>query len=149
MGRLMPLNLIWQDFLKIDPTGKTKEQIEEEKLYIIVERATYFNRDMTADTKTIVHNRKQMVVDGTGDYFGAPFSMPQYDLNYEPAFEKNFKEDYILEGINKKWLKFRFDILEIIAVAAHQIIQEFGWNYKYFVKKLILQQILFVQVVRH
>jgi hypothetical protein len=98
MGRLMPLNLIWQDFLKIDPTGKTRAQIEEEKLYIIVERATYFNRDMSTDTKTIVYNRKTMVVDGTGDYFGAPFSMGQYDLNYEPAFEKNVQRGLYLGG---------------------------------------------------
>jgi hypothetical protein len=98
MGRLMPLNLIWQDFLKIDPTGKTRAQIEEEKLYIIVERATYSNRDMSADTKTIVHNRKTMVVAGTGDYFGAPFSMPQYDLNYDPAFEKNVQRGLYFGG---------------------------------------------------
>ena len=98
MGRLMPLNLIWQDFLNIDPTGKTKEQIEEEKLYIIVNRATYFNRDMSADTKTIVFNRKTMVVDGTGNYFGTPFSMPQYDLNYEPAFEKNIQRGLYFGG---------------------------------------------------
>jgi hypothetical protein len=97
MGRLMPLNLIWQDFLKIDPTGKTLEQIEEEKLYIIVERATYFNRDMSAETKQIVHNRKKMVVDGTGDYFGSLFSMPQYDLNYEPAFEENLQRGLFFE----------------------------------------------------
>jgi|tagenome__1003787_1003787.scaffolds.fasta_scaffold20981499_2 hypothetical protein len=97
MGRLMPLNLIWQDFLKIDPTGKTLEQIEEEKLYIIVERATYFNRDMSDLNKGIVHNRKQMIVDGTGSYYGAAFSMPQYDLNYEPAFERNLQRGLFFE----------------------------------------------------
>jgi hypothetical protein len=28
-----------------------------------------------------------MLVDGTGDYYGTPFDMTQYDLNYDPAFE--------------------------------------------------------------
>jgi hypothetical protein len=87
MGRLKCLNLIYNDFKNIDPTGKTRAQIEEEKLYIICNRASYHNRPNSASD--IVYNRKKMLIDGTGDYYGAAFTMAQYDLNYEPAFEWN------------------------------------------------------------
>jgi hypothetical protein len=88
LGRLMPMNLIWNDFKNMVTTGKTREQIEEEKLRIITNRITYDNR--VADTnKQLVFDRKTMLIDGTGSYYGTPFSMAQYDLEYEPAFEYN------------------------------------------------------------
>jgi hypothetical protein len=88
LGRLMPLNQIWNDFQNIDTTGKTKEQIEEEKLYIIVNRCVYDNR-VSAVNLTLTYDRKLMLVTGTGSYYGTPFDIAQYDLNYEPAFEEN------------------------------------------------------------
>jgi hypothetical protein len=88
MGRLFPLNQIWNDFRYIDTTGKTREQIEEEKLLIIVDRCIYDNR-VSDENVVLAHKRKLMLVTGTGDYYGTPFSMAQYDLEYEPAFEEN------------------------------------------------------------
>lgn len=85
MGRLFSMNQILHDFRQIDPTGKTKAQIEEEKLLIIVDRCSYDNRP--SEFSDIVHKRKLMLVTGTGDYYGTPFTMAQYDLNYEPAFK--------------------------------------------------------------
>lgn len=85
MGRLFSLNQIWHDFQQIDTTGKTRQQIEEEKLYIIVDRCSYDNRP--SQYSQTVYDRKVMLVTGTGDYYGTPFSMAQYDLDYEPAFE--------------------------------------------------------------
>lgn len=87
MGRLFPMNLIWNDFQQIDPTGKTRAQIEEEKLYIIVNRCSGADNNVSSVNEPIVFNRKNMLVDGTGDYYGATFTMAQYDLDYEPAFK--------------------------------------------------------------
>ena len=98
MGRLMPLNLLYDDFKKYDPTGKAKNTIEEDKLWMILNRAVYFNRDMSAGTKQIVYDRKVMVVSGSGDYYVSPFTMPQYDLNYEPAFDYNDQKGLYLGG---------------------------------------------------
>jgi hypothetical protein len=88
LGRLFPMNLIWNDFQNITTAGKTREQIEEEKLNIIVNRITYHNR-VTDTNKQLVFDRKNMLITGTGSYYGTPFSMAQYDLEYEPAFEHN------------------------------------------------------------
>jgi hypothetical protein len=85
MGRLFSLNQIWADFQDIDPTGKTRAEIEEEKLRIICDRCAYDNRP--SQYSQIVYDRKIMLVNGTGSYYGAPFDMSQYDLNYDPAFK--------------------------------------------------------------
>jgi hypothetical protein len=84
-GRLFSLNQIIADFNEIDPTGKTRAQIEEEKLRIICERTSWDNRP--SQFSQTVYDRKMMLINGTGDYFGATFDMAQYDLNYDPAFE--------------------------------------------------------------
>jgi len=85
MGRLFPQNLIWNDFKNIDPTGKTRAQIEEEKLRIIVERChKEENRVSDPTIKSIVYNRKIAIVNGTSTQ---GFDISQYDLEYEPAFE--------------------------------------------------------------
>lgn len=84
-GRLFSLNQIIADFKLIDPTGKTRAQIEEEKLRIICDRTSYDNRPSIYSQT--VYDRKIMLINGTGDYYGSPFEMSQYDLNYDPAFE--------------------------------------------------------------
>lgn len=84
-GRLFSLNQIIQDFKLIDPTGKTRGEIEEEKLRIICNRTSYDNRP--SEYSQIVYDRKIMLINGTGSYYGTPFDMSQYDLDYEPAFE--------------------------------------------------------------
>jgi hypothetical protein len=98
MGRMFPLNQIYADFLDIDTTGKTKEQIELEKLYIILNRATYDNRPKDAATSKIVYDRKIMIVEGTGDYWGATFDMAQYDLGFEPALAENMAGGIYIGG---------------------------------------------------
>jgi hypothetical protein len=85
MGRLFSLNQILADFQEIDPTGKTRAQIEEEKLRIICDRCSYDNRP--SQYSKVVWDRKIMLINGTGDYYGTPFNMAQYDLDYDPAFE--------------------------------------------------------------
>jgi len=85
MGRLFSLNQIYQDFKEINPTGKTRAQIEEEKLRIICDRCSFDNRP--SQYSQTVWDRKIMLINGTGDYFGSPFIMAQYDLNYDPAFK--------------------------------------------------------------
>jgi hypothetical protein len=87
MGRLFPCNLIWNDFKNISTAGKTRDQIEQEKLQIIVDRCCMQENNIyTVATQDLVRKRKQMIVSGTGDYYGAAFTMDQYDLNYDPAF---------------------------------------------------------------
>jgi hypothetical protein len=85
MGRLFSLNQIISDFKLITTTGKTRAQIEEEKLRIICDRCSFDNRP--SQYSQTVYDRKIMLVNGTGDYYGSPFTMAQYDLNYDPAFE--------------------------------------------------------------
>jgi hypothetical protein len=85
MGRLFSLNQIIQDFKLIDPTGKTRAEIEEEKLRIICDRCAFDNRP--SQYSQIVYDRKIMLVNGTGSYYGTPFDISQYDLDYDPAFE--------------------------------------------------------------
>jgi hypothetical protein len=84
-GRLFSLNQIIQDFKTIDPTGKTRAEIEEEKLRFICSRTSYDNRP--SQYSQVVYDRKIMLINGTGSYYGTPFDMSQYDLNYDPAFE--------------------------------------------------------------
>ena len=84
MGRLFPQNLILQDFRNINTTGKTREQIEKEKLIIIVNRCSnYENNINTTELNKIVYDRKIGIVNGTTT---AGFNIAQYDLEYEPAF---------------------------------------------------------------
>ena len=83
--RLFSLNQIIADFKLISTTGKTRGQIEDEKLRIIVDRTSFDNRP--SQYSQVVYDRKIMLVDGTGSYYGTPFDMAQYDLNYDPAFE--------------------------------------------------------------
>jgi hypothetical protein len=85
MGRLFSLNQIYQDFKEIVTTGKTRAQIEEEKLRIICTRCSWDNRP--SQYSQTVYDRKIMLINGTGNYYGATFDMSQYDLNYDPAFE--------------------------------------------------------------
>ena len=85
MGRLFSLNQIYQDFKEIDPTGKTRAQIEEEKLRIICTRCAWDNRP--SQYSQLTYDRKIMLVNGTGDYYGTPFTMAEYDLYYDAAFE--------------------------------------------------------------
>jgi hypothetical protein len=87
MGRLMPLNLILNDFKAIDTTGKTRQQIEEEKLYIILNRASFHNRPNQYSQG--VYDRKVMILNNlTNDWWGTPFNIADFDLDYEPAFEE-------------------------------------------------------------
>lgn len=95
-GRFFPLNECYHRFQQIDPTGKTREEIEEEKLNIIVDRTAWSNRPGGASQ--IVYDRKMMLINGTGNYYGAIFDMSQYDLNYEPCFEWNVEKGLFLGG---------------------------------------------------
>ncbi len=84
-NRMFAMNQIYQDFKEIVTTGKTRAEIEEEKLRIICTRTAWDNRP--GASSQIVYDRKIMLINGTGDYFGTPFVMSQYDLDYEPAFK--------------------------------------------------------------
>ena len=89
MGRFFPQNVCLDRFRKIDPTGKTRAQIEEEKLYIIVELCSNgnnrcFNTQTIPDLQGIVFRRKSAVVDGTSNQ---GFNINLYDLKYDPAFQ--------------------------------------------------------------
>jgi hypothetical protein len=93
MGRFLPQNVILNDFRNIDTTGKTKAQIEEEKLRIIVSRAAdgnnrCFPTDTLPTLPQIVYNRKIAIVDGTSNQ---GFNITNYDLEYEPAFKGGIK----------------------------------------------------------
>jgi hypothetical protein len=89
MGRFFPQNVCLDRFKKIVTTGKTRAQIEEEKLRIICEVAANGN-NRCFPTQTlptlpqIVFNRKIGIVDGTS---AAGLNMSLYDLDYEPAFK--------------------------------------------------------------
>ena len=96
MGRHFVMNLEYNDFQQIVTTGKTRAQIEEEKLRIICSRAAWHDRP--SQYSQLTYDRKIMLVNGTGDYYGAPFDMSQYDLNYEPAFEWNVEKGLFLGG---------------------------------------------------
>lgn len=87
MGRFFPLNQVWQDFKEIDTTGKTLEQIEYEKMVIIVNRGSFHNRPN--QYSQTAYDRKIMIPDGTGNYYGTPFVMAQYGLDYQPALDEN------------------------------------------------------------
>lgn len=84
-GRLFSLNQIYQDFKEIITAGKTRAAIEEEKLRIICTRTSWDNRP--SQYSQTVYDRKIMLINGTGSYYGASFDMNQYDLNYDPAFK--------------------------------------------------------------
>jgi hypothetical protein len=88
MGRFLPQNVCLHRFRQIDPTGKTKAQIEEEKLNIIVELCSNGNNrcfptQTLPNLPQIVFDRKNAVVVGSSNQ---GFSIGQYDLEYEPAF---------------------------------------------------------------
>lgn len=98
MGRLFPLNQIWNDFKAIDTTGKTREQIEEEKLYIILNRASFHNRPNQYSQG--VYDRKVMILNGiTNDWWGTPFNIHDFDLEYEPAFEEDIVRGHSITGV--------------------------------------------------
>jgi hypothetical protein len=89
MGRFLPQNVCLNRFKAIDPTGKTRAQIEEEKLRIIVELCSNgnnrcFNTQALPTLQSIVYNRKIAIVDGTS---AQGFNINNYDLSYEPAFK--------------------------------------------------------------
>lgn len=89
MGRFFPQNVCLERFRQIDPTGKTRAQIEEEKLHIIVELASNGNNrcfptQTLPDLPQIVFNRKNAVVVGTS---AQGFNIDIYDLKYDPAFQ--------------------------------------------------------------
>jgi hypothetical protein len=85
MGRLLGQNMIWHDFKQIDPTGKTRAQIEEEKLRIIVNRVSgEYQRIHDPVIQGIVFRRHTAIVDGTSNQ---GFNIKKYDLEYEPAFK--------------------------------------------------------------
>jgi hypothetical protein len=93
MGRFFPQNVCLHRFRQIDPTGKTRAQIEEEKLRIIVElcangnNKTFNNPNVAGleDLQGIVYRRKIGIVDGTSPQ---GLNMSIYDLEYdEPAFK--------------------------------------------------------------
>lgn len=85
MNRLLPLNLIWNEFQQIDPTGKTKAQIEAEKLTIIVNYCAYEqNKISDPSIQQIVYNRKIAIVNGTS---AQGFDITNYDLEYEYALK--------------------------------------------------------------
>lgn len=96
MGRCKQMNLIYQDFQQIVTTGKTRAQIEEEKLRIICNREAWWDRP--SQYSQLTYDRKIMLVDGTGNYYGTPFTMAEYDLYYEPAFEWNVEKGLFLGG---------------------------------------------------
>jgi hypothetical protein len=89
MGRFFPQNVCLHRFRQIDPTGKTRAQIEEEKLRIIVELCSNGN-NRCFPTQTIptlpqiVYNRKIAIVDGTSTQ---GFDVSIYDVDYDPAFQ--------------------------------------------------------------
>lgn len=89
MGRLLCQNVLLNDFKSIVTTGKTRAQIEQEKLYMIVDRVSdgnnrVFNTTTVPDLQGIVYRRKKAVVDGTSTQ---GFDITQYDLEYDPAFK--------------------------------------------------------------
>lgn len=93
MGRFLPQNVVLNDFKGIVTVGKTKAEIEAEKLQIIVNRCSdgnnrCFPTQSLPDLPTIVYNRKNAVVVGTSIQ---GFNITQYDLEYEPAFKGGIK----------------------------------------------------------
>ncbi len=89
MGRYFPQNVCLHRFRQIVTTGKTRAQIEEEKLRIIVELCAngnnrVFNTTTLPTLQAIVYNRKIAIVDGTSNQ---GFNIANYDLEYEPAFK--------------------------------------------------------------
>jgi len=89
MGRFFPQNVCLNRFKAIVTTGKTRAQIEEEKLRIIVELCANgnnrcFNTTTLPTLQSIVYNRKIAIVDGTSTQ---GFNIANYDLSYEPAFK--------------------------------------------------------------
>jgi hypothetical protein len=90
MGRFFPQNVCLNRFKAIVTTGKTRAQIEEEKLRIIVEVASNGNNRVFA-TQTlptlpqIVYDRKIAIVNGTS---AQGFNIANYDLSLnEPAMK--------------------------------------------------------------
>jgi hypothetical protein len=89
MGRYFPQNVCLQRFRQIVTTGKTRAQIEDEKLRIIVELCSDGNNRVFPTTTLptlpqIVYDRKIAIVNGTSNQ---GFNIANYDLEYEPAFK--------------------------------------------------------------
>jgi hypothetical protein len=93
MGRYFPQNVCLHRFRQIVTTGKTKAQIEEEKLRIIVELCSNGNNRVFPTTALptlpqIVYDRKIAIVNGTSNQ---GFNIANYDLSLsEPAFKGGF-----------------------------------------------------------
>lgn len=85
LGRFLPMNVLLQDFAAIPTAGRTRAAIETDKLYAIVNRASYEYNRVTGANQSIVYNRKKAVVDGTSNQ---GFDVTQYDLSLnEPALK--------------------------------------------------------------
>jgi hypothetical protein len=87
MGRLFPQNLLLEDFSTIDTTGKTRADVEKEKMQFIIDRCSNGNNRVFPTTalpnmQQIVHDRKQAILDGTSTQ---GFDITQYDLDFDPA----------------------------------------------------------------
>lgn len=83
LGRLLPMNMILQDFRGIATAGRSREDIEKDKLYAIVNRCSYDYNKVTGTNQSIVYNRKKAVVDGTNT---SGFDVTGYDVTLtEPA----------------------------------------------------------------
>jgi hypothetical protein len=85
LGRLLPQNMILQDFRGIATAGRTRADIEKDKLYAIVNRVSYEYNRVTGTSQSIVYDRKKAVVDGSNT---SGFDVTGYDLNLnEPALK--------------------------------------------------------------
>jgi hypothetical protein len=83
LGRMLPMNMILQDFKNLNTAGQTKSQIEQAKLYCIVNRCSYEYNRVTGTNQSIVYNRKKAVVDGSNT---SGFDATGYDVSLnEPA----------------------------------------------------------------
>lgn len=83
LGRCYPMNLILADFKTILTAGRTRADIEKDKLYKIVNRVSYMENNVTSANQSIVYNRKKAVVDGTNT---SGFDVTGYDVTLtEPA----------------------------------------------------------------
>jgi hypothetical protein len=89
MGRFFPQHICLQRFQQIVTTGKTRAQIEEEKLRIICELCSNgnnrcFNTTTLPTLQSIVYNRKIAIVNGTSNQ---GFNIANYDLEFDPALK--------------------------------------------------------------
>lgn len=81
-------DLIKADFLGINSDGKTKEQIETEKLIIIANRRS---DAVTGEFQTSYRERKLAIANGYGSVYGGTLYLDtvEYDMVLAPAFESD------------------------------------------------------------